>query len=86
MHRVVVPARQATWLAGRYVNPLPEFTLSPSQGIYEYSYSSAEYRRHRGKTEEETGNPSKTTAELGLLSYFTPYMVQTQDFLHSQSL
>jgi hypothetical protein len=31
-HRVVVPARQATWMAGRYENPLPELTLSPSQG------------------------------------------------------
>jgi hypothetical protein len=32
-HRVVVPASQATWLAGRYVNPMPESTLSPSQGF-----------------------------------------------------
>jgi hypothetical protein len=31
-HKVVVPARQATWLAGRYDNPMPESTLSPSQG------------------------------------------------------
>ncbi len=31
-HRVVVPARQATWLAGRYENPMPELTLSPSHG------------------------------------------------------
>jgi hypothetical protein len=28
----VVPARQATWLAGRYDNPMSELTLSPSQG------------------------------------------------------
>ncbi len=32
-HRVVVPACQATWLASRYVNPMPELTLSPTQGI-----------------------------------------------------
>ena len=29
---VVVPARQSTWLAGRYNNPMPELILSPSQG------------------------------------------------------
>jgi hypothetical protein len=30
--RVVIPARQATWLAGWYYNPMPELTLSSSQG------------------------------------------------------
>ncbi len=28
----LVPARQAPGLAGRYNNPMPELTLSPSQG------------------------------------------------------
>ncbi len=30
-HRVVVPARQGPWLAGRYDNPMLELTYSPSQ-------------------------------------------------------
>ena len=28
---IVVPACQATWLAGRYEKPMPELILSPSQ-------------------------------------------------------
>jgi hypothetical protein len=28
---VVVPARQSTWLAGRYNNPMPQLTSSPCQ-------------------------------------------------------
>jgi hypothetical protein len=27
-----MPARQATWLAGRYDNPMPELTLFPQSG------------------------------------------------------
>jgi hypothetical protein len=29
---------QATWPAGRYNNSMPEFTLSPQSGIYEFGY------------------------------------------------
>ncbi len=32
-YRVVVPARQPCSLAGRYNNPMPESTISPSQGL-----------------------------------------------------
>jgi hypothetical protein len=31
-YMVDIPARQATWLAGRYDNPMPELTLSPQSG------------------------------------------------------
>jgi hypothetical protein len=30
---IVVPACQATWLAERYDNPMPELTLFPSKGL-----------------------------------------------------
>jgi hypothetical protein len=39
-HRVVVPARQATWLAGRYNNHMPDSGVDfiPQSGIYEFGY------------------------------------------------
>jgi hypothetical protein len=63
-HRDVVPARQATWLAGRYDNPMPEWTLSPSQG----SLSLAQVERPRTLC-QVTNYPSK----MYRLSFIIPY-------------
>ncbi len=57
-YRVVVPARQATWLVGQYDNLMPELTVSSSQGsmnsatalspltLIHHQYDSNIQRRH----------------------------------------
>jgi hypothetical protein len=61
-HRVVVPTRQPYSLACRYNNPMPELTLSPSQGSMN-SATEGEHWVHDSSSDLDLKNTSPLTTK-----------------------
>ncbi len=67
-NRVVVPACPATWLAGRYDNPMPEVTFSPSQTSMNLA-TEVTFSQELALTGHNNTNPLNRCSHLPLWNY-----------------